>query len=57
MKGTRPGPALLGIPGGKQKLPRDSSSQIGKTYQAFLLRRCDWKWKNRSLSADYSGSS
>ena len=32
-------------------------SQIGKTSKPFFIRRCDWKWENRSLSADYSGSS
>ena len=33
-------------------------SQIGKiSIKAFFIRRCDWKWENRSLSADYSGSS
>ncbi len=32
-------------------------SQIGKNIKAFFIRRCDWKWENRSLSADYSRSS
>ena len=36
---------------------RNSSFSNWENIKAFFIRRCDWKRENRSLSADYSGSS